>query len=798
MESAAAVLATGKCEMRGGARLQLLRTLLREARHNRNEGRFRQVDAVLAAEAPPGSDAHAELIAQRLLWARDGLDYAAVSSGAPALAGPDPMWLFLRAALHCECGETELAKPLIAKARADLAGRQRMDARSVSVASRRAWGDLFGGALRMSETWIWKRDAPGSTLTAGYDAEDEIDQIRGEVRSARMRRMEEPQGYQPRFGPGAYQDHSRTVRFCSAAFGSEAETVFRLADAACLPLRIDNVDVLASLARDALENEPLPTLGWHLRLLRAISSHSSPMLERHFDSVSIARLDPGMASELIRRMFAAARFWQPRAHPGTRFHSTSAVERLRVIIEVLSRLIVRAEPSVALEAFRLGCDIVSDPLKVHHWLYEPIGNLLKWSLISLPPAQRGRLVIDCLEFPLPPGGQPAQFRWPEPAGELFSHKTPPDRPSGEARWRACVARLLAAVAGAGHTRTQAVHRLTYLAAYGCLEDREREEFGRLLWSFRDPKRSGLPLDVDLFPHVVAALPGTDDIDPEGAARSYLFETAPAPGDAEGRLQCIAVAARSREPFASMLPRRKQAAELLDGIAALIESLPADGDPISMQARKHLVALAGSALGHAILPQLEAADLTSARLAFVDLCAGLGSGGGALSGLHELARISPDLIPRASADLRRAIARGDLRDVEGAARSIWNWAEAARNGRCPPLPEPLKDAVIAALEVGVRHGLQPRLWCARHLLQANALSASQIEALLAVLADFREDLAYNQMPQEGPAAIGITIARAECVRLAGALVAAGYPAAGWTDDMEADPLPEVRFAQFNSD
>ena len=223
VELAAVSLATGKGDLRGRNRFLLLRTLLREARHNRNEDRFRQVEAMLTAEAPTESDAHAELIAQRLLWARDGLDYAAVSSGAAALEGPDPMWRILRAALHCECGETELAKPLIAEARADLADRERRDTRSVSVASRRAWADVFGGALRMSETWISERAVAGSDSTAGYDAEDEIDKLRREVRYARLRRMEEPQGYQPRFGPGTYEDHGRTVTFTSAMPGQEAK-----------------------------------------------------------------------------------------------------------------------------------------------------------------------------------------------------------------------------------------------------------------------------------------------------------------------------------------------------------------------------------------------------------------------------------------------------------------------------------------------------------------------------------------------------------------------------------------------
>ena len=422
VKAAIADLAIGEGNLPVGDRLEFLRILLREARQCRDEECFRAIEALLAAAAPKGSDAQADLVAQKLLWARDGLDFAAVSSGLSALEGPDPIWRLLRAALHCECGEAELAKPLVTDACADLASRQRGDPQSMSVASRRAWADVFDRALRMSETWTWETRAPFNGVAAGYDAQDEIDQLYRELRATRLRRIEKPQGYQPRFGPGAYQDHGKAITFRSTAFGYEAETVFRLADASSLPLSINNVDILESLARDALENEPLFTMQWHLRLVRTLD-HGSPALERHFDSVSIARLEAGTASELTDRVFAVARFWQRRTRSKARF-DLHAVARLRVFLEILSRLIVRAAPSVALEAFQFGRDIATNLGELHYWLYEPLGDLLKWSLVSLPPEQRDGLVLDCLELPLPTASERVPFRWPEPAAELFSRGKP--------------------------------------------------------------------------------------------------------------------------------------------------------------------------------------------------------------------------------------------------------------------------------------------------------------------------------------------------------------------------------------
>jgi hypothetical protein len=368
---------------------------------------------------------------------------------------------------------------------------------------------------------------------------------------------------------------------------------------------------------------------------------------------------------------------------------------------------------------------------------------------------------------------------------------------GDVRWRACIARLLAAVSKSGPARARAVLRLAYLTVYKCLEPPELEDFGRLLWSFRNTEKSGLPSDVELFPHVIAVLPGTEGAIPADVVRAYLFQAALVSSASQERLECIASAARSWGPIASMLPSHSEAIELLDGIGALVTKLPEVVDPFSVQAKKRFLESAGRAIGEAILPQLEADDLTASRFELIKLCASLGNGGGVLAGWHEIARISPRLISTVSADLRRAIARGDLHDIGGASRSIQGWGEAARAGRCPPLPELLKEAVIAALEVGVGQGLQPRLWCARRLVQSNVFSTSQIEALSVVVTNLQDDLAYEKMPRSGPEAVGVTAARAECIRLADALVATGYETAAWTADVDTDPLPEVRFARLNS-
>jgi hypothetical protein len=59
-----------------------------------------------------------------------------------------------------------------------------------------------------------------------------------------------------------------------------------------------------------------------------------------------------------------------------------------------------------------------------------------------------------------------------------------------------------------------------------------------------------------------------------------------------------------------------------------------------------------------------------------------------------------------------------------------------------------------------------------------------------------ETSYNDVDRESRFAISVSLARAECVRLAHALHRRGIASEsirGWLNAAETDPLPEVRFA-----
>jgi hypothetical protein len=339
--------------------------------------------------------------------------------------------------------------------------------------------------------------------------------------------------------------------------------------------------------------------------------------------------------------------------------------------------------------------------------------------------------------------------------------------------------------------------LAYLDTFGALAASEREDFGNLLWGSVDPEHGNFPRDVDLYAHWILKLPEKHGLSAAVVIQKYLFETEIVIGNIELILPHIINAADVRGGEGRLLPTREQALRLFDNLQVLVAALPQLGDPIRAQYHRNYRSLAGLTVGWAILPQMLDGDLTEVRSRFVFSLAEAGMGGGVLGGLHEIARIAPEATQKVSAELRRAIVRGDLRDAAGAARAIERWG-AASEERYAALPDTIKDALIYALEGGARVGLHSRLWAARRLVQLAALSMPQLHELSSVVNAIRAELSYDKMPREGAEAIAITLARAECIKLSRALVRAGCQDAKWEINIEEDPLPEVRYADFEDD
>jgi hypothetical protein len=91
--------------------------------------------------------------------------------------------------------------------------------------------------------------------------------------------------------------------------------------------------------------------------------------------------------------------------------------------------------------------------------------------------------------------------------------------------------------------------------------------------------------------------------------------------------------------------------------------------------------------------------------------------------------------------------------------------------------------------------------ARKLVEMNKLGADDRSRLSETLGDLITETAYDKIDFDSREATSVSLVRAECARLARALEdngAGGINTATWLKLVEADPLPEVRYALASED
>jgi hypothetical protein len=106
------------------------------------------------------------------------------------------------------------------------------------------------------------------------------------------------------------------------------------------------------------------------------------------------------AGQLLDRCLRAVNYWRTKASTGTEVQRREAADRLRVFIEVLARMMVRATPEQAKTAFSLALVLAKTPVLQHLWLSESLTHLVDYSLKSIPQSQHHELLLDAMLFPL--------------------------------------------------------------------------------------------------------------------------------------------------------------------------------------------------------------------------------------------------------------------------------------------------------------------------------------------------------------------------------------------------------------
>ena len=432
----------------------------------------------------------------------------------------DPIWMLRKAALLTEMNRQKESFPLVQEAlnsiRKDLAGDQ-----SIGNASRYGW------ALASTLTWTNRRSVYrkwDELASHKCHAWNEIDQITRTLNGTDERKEA------PSFDLGV--SHRSSFGWSNKAYTRlvSAYRALRMPEIAGLPpVNVDRerngIPLGAALGILTLAADELATYAPELAariMLRTCRSEGDKTFLRVLSRTRIASLSDDAAETLARICTSIIEHTLPRLLTLDETRGVvSSIERLQVALEVLSRLVLRIKPELAVDALALGLKCYRTKVVVEHrWLAGSTSSLLERSWEALPQDLRSVHVFDLLTAPIPGiDGFSAVTESNDP-GSLAGHRdlSGEGTPEFAAQSSEAVNFLLRALRSTNVTaRSVATIRLLPLVLSGSVTDDQRLEIAGVLWRDSDPVLSNSAGPGAPFDWVFMVLP---EISPGQAEKSF--------------------------------------------------------------------------------------------------------------------------------------------------------------------------------------------------------------------------------------------------------------------------------------
>jgi hypothetical protein len=799
-----------------GLRLEFAAALLRDARVSQNDDDLKRWADLIEAETPADSPVRQEAQYQLCLRARDRLDGIGLRASLARITAETPIWKLRRAALHAEIGEYAKATALIKNAAAELERRHRRDRNSLSIKSQLAWANWISRASDASNFAARAASPrPRDFKELDIDPLGEIEYIEDRARDIDEKRREEEVEIEPAFDAGHYREGSRRIHTGGDPGINLLYEFDQLTEFVGLPLRINHVDICADSALAAIKVARQPTFEWYVWLLRALHSHFDGPFKRYFGRVPIAQMRAEVSSTLLSCIDSAITFWTGRLKEaqGVEFREDHrrAVDVLRLLVMVLSRLTVRMSEEQASRGFARALELAKDPLVFYGWVEEALGELIKYAAAVVPVAKQGGFALSVMEFPMAAEKGTQDRVWPRPVMAIW--ESTPDRDLTDLRWDSRIRQLVAAAEKGEPGRQDAILRLCYLAIRDALNTEERASFGRALWSDLDGKENALPANTGLLTSTLARLPAGEGIDAPARVRARLFgpdlrQVMSVPALLDTRLIQEKV-----EHLASLQNARHYALELppniavrmFDEIVAWNEQKARDSHPFAdsfisdfnNEVRRH----AGEVLSFVVAPVMPVEERTEQRATALLEFIARSQSWTSVGALPRFVGSAPALGVDIVSAIRTGLVGSEFQQAGSAAVAVEIWAKLVREGALKELPRLLIDQLIATIETRQEGGLQAMLRTASTLVKENFLEPSDCERLMKALEKIRAEFRYvDKDAVGGVRAVTISLIRAEAVKLAVALkgrITDEGTLQAWIDEAKSDPLPEVRFSLTSS-
>jgi len=508
--------------------------LIRHAREVRDNALFdRWTDWLDGCVADDG-EASDRLIYERCLKLRSDLEVDQLEALLRSwTVESDTFWSVRKAALLSEIGLDKEASDLSATALAAIREQTSRSSKDIASWSRESFAMLFRSSYLNADFGRWQETKP---------VRDRFDLRQDELHAwgcpgkqdffELMQRLaqdppplKKPFEVTSRFDMGSkYKTHhmgridhreQRLIAFQALRFVEEAGLPVRIASSGLA------LQIYSDAARWLIDVQPG-------RALDAFIIAAPSVSNKHFDAfltrTAVAKVEACEAGGHLARaigLIAAAKARVERNGEDRSYW----IERLKAIMEVASRLVLRA-PAHSGELVSIALDIHASDLPTGKIGFgSEVRHLVCRSIEAAEPDDRDAIILSLFESDIPVENPQVYSEIPDLAGELSSDI----RVGAPAeRWTGIVQALPASLVDPLR-RKAASNRLHWLLAADILSAAQREQCAEALWA---PQflADGLPGGTVFFPHAFLSFPYPEGVDVLALVSAQIFTTAPLTDD----------------------------------------------------------------------------------------------------------------------------------------------------------------------------------------------------------------------------------------------------------------------------
>ena len=781
--------------------------LVTVARYQFDEGMFferiESVEQFLGDDPDVGHRVHHE----RCLWAAWSLEFEALDGLLTNwnTANSEPMWMLRKGALLREAGRDGEAAALTELAIASIR-RFPGDERSVASPSREGWA-LWSAINFENRTGMFNRWSELASRKCDAYAE------KAEIANSLSARN--PSNNPPDFDLNAtrvFNIQPGTSRGVAPAYRA-----LRLSEVAGI-----SPTIAADIVKPAAEHFVAANPELAIRLvLRACNYDGDDTLKRVLSRDRIAMVQDGAVGRLVADCIRVIDYGLPR----------NWVERIRVALEVLSRLVLRLGPKAALETFDYALEFYCNrhhQVASHVWIASPLQHLLNRAWEALPQDQRTRRAPALLGSPivgLDDFTTQMAEPYPDPGALVTGDPNVllPDRSAqNETHWNELVSLLLRALRSGGEPRRRAANRLVPITGKGLLNESETSEFADALWAAEYTPPDGLPENTSLYDWAFLIFP-----EPKPSLAHERFSSKWLSGKAvKSRLDMISSGGTVEVSFAppndpnqledtlwnvghaiTVLQTHGRSFEFTDAERKHVVDLISQWADVPVTAHPHIL-IQDDISRHALLairgliPILSEVEISApvGETLFEKLKSLTESGAPAYGPIGGLVQIIPHRATELATWLRTGLASGSRDIATGAVNGLYSWLQMANNADST-IQNPTEDLIR---EVGLiiaarrKESLPEALRVAKWIFDEGSgeLRDAILNSALEGLDYLAEELRYDREHDDD-----IPDLRWRCVQLASSMSKAGLEPAPavvrWLGLASNDPFPKVRHAMTDN-